>query len=1121
MATAARRGAQHAGVVRLVLLGTPRLERADGTPVALERLLAVLLAMLAINGPMPRSRAAELLWPEADDKGARNNLRQRLFRLRQAAQFDVVVPDITLVLADGVTHDLTDLGARLEQDADAARGELLGALSFDDCLELADWVAVAREQWAVTRRNALAEIAARLEAAGQVAAALRYAERLVADDPLLEHAHRRLMRLHYLRGDRAAALTAFERCSNVLRRELKASPGKETLDLARTIESGAAPATTASGPKPVTVLRPPRLVGREREWQAIEQAWQQQRVIMLVGAPGIGKTRLASDFAAAHDDSAMFGARPGDARVPYSLAARMIRGLAQRWGAPPEAWVIAELARLVPEFGTAAAGRMQTLRLFQAVGAALAAWCSAGLAALAIDDLQFGDDASVELLLWLCAQERRSALRWMICLRDGESVPQLAEWRARAEADAVSEIALGSLDAAAVEALLDSLAIPGLDAQAWATPMARHTGGNPMFILETLLSMLARGADAFAGTGVRLPAPANIGQLIERRLDQLSPPALRLARVAALAGTDFSAELAAQVLGVHLLDIAEPWRELEAAQVIRGQSFAHDLILETTLRTVPQPIAQALHKSIAGHLQAQGAQHAPIARHWWEAGEWLNAGEAFEVAAKAARLASRRAEEVDCWVQAAESLERAGARDAAYRARCGSIESVILVKGVEQARRQTAALVAGARTDAERVSALTASAMAHLMAADFSSGVAAARAALQLAYERQQRWEQFEAARLLAVGLAQGGQAVEAIEVIEPFRDLVEREGTREQRGRFWADYAYVLNGARRLRQTAEALARAIDNARELGDLAELATLTSNLATVQGNLGRTAQALEHAQRARSLQHRLGEVSGPSGGAIDMYVGMFCAGLGRYREALDSLDAALDCFARDEQDVWMAAANNHRANLFIELGQLARAQKAIDGALPKLGSIRARRLVLAARLSLALGRSGDAQLRAAVEALGPGDDPYIAMLTRLETTSRKPPAEAVRCCLDIRAQAEELECFGVAVKARLLSVQCLQRAGQLADAADELRALRPERQQVQPSDLYFPQECWLGFELFDACGDRDEAQGELQRGVDWVRQIALPQVPDAFRDSFLTRNAVNRALLTTFDRRMAG
>ena len=445
---------------------------------------------------------------------------------------------------------------------------------------------VAREQWAVARRNALAEIASRLESQGQVAKALRYAERLVADDPLLEHAHRRVMRLHYLRGDRAGALTAFERCTDVLHRELDARPGKETLDLVRVIEDSRAPTLVAPSTHTVTVLRPPRLVGRDREWGAIERGWQHGHVTIVSGEPGIGKSRLAGDWCSATHGCAMFGARPGDARVAHALLARVLRGLIERWGAPKEPWIVAELARLLPELGAAPSAKFQALQLQQAVAQTFSAAAKAGAAGLVIDDVQFADDASLEILLHLMTQQSLSGLPWLITVRANEIPAQLSEWTAKLDANQMVEIHLGPLDDDAVRVLLESLAIPDLDVAAWVKPMARHTGGNPMFILETLLAMMGRGGDSLRDASpLKLPAPAHIGQLIERRLDQLSAPALRLARVAALAGPDFTVELAATVLSAHALDIADAWRELEGAQVIRDQGFAHDLIYEATLRT--------------------------------------------------------------------------------------------------------------------------------------------------------------------------------------------------------------------------------------------------------------------------------------------------------------------------------------------------------------------------------------------------------------------------------------------------------------------------------------------------------------------------------------------------------
>jgi len=58
---------------------------------------------------------------------------------------------------------------------------------------------------------------------------------------------------------------------------------------------------------------------------------------------------------------------------------------------------------------------------------------------------------------------------------------------------------------------------------------------------------------------------------------------------------------------------------------------------------------------------------------------------------------------------------------------------------------------------------------------------------------------------------------------------------------------------------------------------------------------------------------------------------------------------------------------------------------------------------------------------------------------------------------------------------------------------------------------------IGFEILHASGQRESATTLLASGIKWIRETALPQVPEAFRDSFLHRNPVNRALLTAESR----
>ena len=79
------------------------------------------------------------------------------------------------------------------------------------------------------------------------------------------------------------------------------------------------------------------------------------------------------------------------------------------------------------------------------------------------------------------------------------------------------------------------------------------------------------------------------------------------------------------------------------------------------------------------------------------------------------------------------------------------------------------------------------------------------------------------------------------------------------------------------------------------------------------------------------------------------------------------------------------------------------------------------------------------------------------------------------------------------------------------------AFRNRLATLQAADCYPLAPAAAGLEILLAAGERQRASAVLGHALAWLRQIALPRVPEAFRDSFLQRNPVNRALLAAESR----
>lgn len=1101
--------------VKLYLLGAPRLQAGEDAALPLEQRVAALLALLAIDGPMPRARAAGLLWPDADDRSARNNLRQRLFRLRRAARCDVVQADDMLALAGNVTHDLGDLAARLRADADAAVGELLGSVRYDEPGPLADWVDIAREQWAVARRNALADITAELEGAGRLAPALRYAERLVLDAPLMEHAHRRLMRLHYLRGDRGAALGAYERCRLVLQQELGAEPGAETLELARIIGDSIVP-THAQPVRSMTVLRPPRLIGREREWRQLAQAWQQHHVALLLGEPGIGKSRFATDWVAAWSGATLSGARPGDERVPYALLARLLRALVERWGAPTVPWVATELARLLPELGATSSGKAQPLKLRQAMAVALESMARAGLNALVVDDLQFADEPSIAALLWLSAQDAGRALDWLFLTRAAEMPAALREWKQRAEAVGITDIELPPLDEAGVRELLASLALPGVDAAQWAPVMARHTGGSPLFILETLLALLASGTPLSAGGG-QLPTPARIGELIERRLRQLTPSALKLARVAALAGQDFSVELAARVLDLHALDIVDAWRELEAAQIIRDNAFAHDLQQAAALRSVPQAIARSLHRDIAAWLVAHGGEPAAVANHHFEAGQWVEAGTQFRKAAESARAAGEHAAAMALYERAERSFDNAGQRTPrldAMRMRAASLQFLKRFDEYAALGREISTL---AVTPQERLWALDALAKSRFEQHADEESIRLLREARLLAQEVDDPVVEVSLAEWEALGLSFLGRHAEAMAVGRSLAEYIAAHPDDELAALRKRQYAYLLEMDNQFDAAIDLLRDADEHARRHGELGLLGEIQVIRGACLFNIGRVDAAIDEYHAARRLL--LESMAGRQGWTTyDLALGRYLVEAGRYAEALTLLESSRELYG-DSGGWFGEQAAVNLAQCWIALGQFARASRLLGERAPQDPMAHIGWLFARARMARMNGQSA-LPLLDDVEARAAGSPRVERVLWQaaVERAMELDGDAAAALAAEVIERSLAKNTASAFVPAMAVHVDALRRAGRHADAVNAARRLcRALDGGPAVVGIYEPL-LWSHLrDAFAAGGEAAEAKAALQRAVAWIRETAASKVPEANRSSFLERNPVNRALLAAVTR----
>lgn len=223
--------------VTVVLLGGFEVLAADD--VAVGTSVQRLVSALALNPPMPRDRAAALLWPDVPASRSSGRLRTTLWRLRRVRVPLVQDTPHGLALGPAVVTDVDRLARSVSAVVDLNPGEPVPP-DAQECLmgdaELLpewydDWVLLARARLSSMRLRALDSLCMALIERGRPAEALEAGLASVRSEPLRESGHRGVLAAHLAEGNVFDARRHLVMATRLFHRELGVPPSRGILPL--------------------------------------------------------------------------------------------------------------------------------------------------------------------------------------------------------------------------------------------------------------------------------------------------------------------------------------------------------------------------------------------------------------------------------------------------------------------------------------------------------------------------------------------------------------------------------------------------------------------------------------------------------------------------------------------------------------------------------------------------------------------------------------------------------------------------------------------------------------------------------------------------------------------------
>lgn len=428
------------------------------------------------------------------------------------------------------------------------------------------------------------------------------------------------------------------------------------------------------------------LVGRQSEIDAIAVALKHvdanegRKVLFVAGEAGTGKTALmakASQMAFDEGACVLFGHSEEDLTRPYQFFAEALEHYVAHAPVGQLAAHVAacgpELVRLAPTLrdrlrdlpdSSATDSDSERFLLFAAVAGLLSAESEHRPIVIVLDDLQWADVASLQLLRHIVASNLPMKLLVLGAYRDNEiplADPLLETLGSLRRRDALTRIELSGLDMTGVEAFMESLAGHAMDPAGvrLARAIHRETDGNPFFVGEVLRNLLETRLVHRDDTGHWVVAdginddlglPDSLREVISARVIRLGRDVELLLSLASVIGRDFDFELLAMAGGASEEDVLDALDAGASAALIREQtdpgkySFSHALIQRTLHENLGPTRRARAHRRIAEALEEldkadTGARVRELARHWGSTNRPQDRTRALEYASQAAEAA--------------------------------------------------------------------------------------------------------------------------------------------------------------------------------------------------------------------------------------------------------------------------------------------------------------------------------------------------------------------------------------------------------------------------------------------------------------------------------------------------